>query len=44
MHGVSHVMIDAWRKRIGRLGAVDVKRLRHIWKQNSTTEETVGGA
>jgi putative transposase len=29
-HGVSDVTIYAWRKRLGKLGAVDVKRLKKL--------------
>jgi putative transposase len=34
-HGVSDVTIYAWRKRFGKLEAVDVKRLRQIEGENS---------
>ena len=33
-HGVSDVTIYAWRKRFGKLEAVDVKRLRQIESEN----------
>jgi putative transposase len=33
-HGISDVTIYAWRKRFGKLEAVDVKRLRHIEGEN----------
>ena len=34
-HGVSDVTIYAWRKRFGKLEAVDVKRLRQIENENA---------
>jgi putative transposase len=34
-HGISDVTIYAWRKRLGKLEAVDVKRLRQIEGENS---------
>jgi putative transposase len=34
-HGVSDVTIYAWRKRFGKLEAVDVKRLRQIETENA---------
>ena len=34
-HGVSDVTIYAWRKRFGKLKAVDVKRLRQIESENA---------
>ena len=34
-HGVSDVTIYAWRKRFGKLEAVDVKRLRQIEGENA---------
>ena len=34
-HGVSDVTIYAWRKRFGKLEAVDVKRLRQIESENA---------
>lgn len=34
-HGVSDVTICAWRKRFGKLKAVDVKRLRQIETENA---------
>jgi len=34
-HGVSDVMIYAWRKCSGKLEAVDVKRLRQIESENA---------
>jgi len=34
-HGVSDVTIYAWRKRFGKLEAVDVKRLRQIEIENA---------
>ncbi len=33
-HGVSDVTIYAWRKRFGKLEAVDVKRLRQLEAEN----------
>jgi transposase-like protein len=34
-HGVSDVTIYTWRKRFGKLEAVDVKRLRQIEGENA---------
>jgi len=34
-HGVSDVTIYAWRKRFGKLEAVDVKRLRQLEAENA---------
>ena len=34
-HGVSDVTIYAWRKRFGKLEAVDVKRLRQLEQENA---------
>ena len=34
-HGVSDVTIYAWRKRFGKLEAVDVKRLRQMESENA---------
>jgi putative transposase len=34
-HGVSDVTIYAWRKRFGKLEAVDAKRLRQIETENA---------
>ena len=34
-HGVSEQTIYLWRKRFGKLEAVDVKRLRQIENENS---------
>ena len=34
-HGVGDVTIYAWRKRFGKLEAVDVKRLRQIETENA---------
>ena len=34
-HGISDVTIYAWRKRFGKLEAVDVKRLRQIEGENA---------
>ena len=41
-HGVSDVTIYAWRKRFGKLEAVDVKRLRRDGE--CSAEETIGRA
>ena len=43
-HGVSDVMIYAWRKRFGKLEAVDVKRLRQIGTEKRSAEDAVGRA
>ena len=34
-HGISDVTLYAWRKRFGKLEAVDVKRLRQIEGENA---------
>lgn len=34
-HGISDVTIYAWRKRFGKLEAVDVRRLRQIEGENA---------
>ncbi len=34
-HGVSEQTICAWRKRFGKLEAVDVKRLRQLERENA---------
>jgi len=34
-HAVSEQTIYLWRKRFGKLEAVDVKRLRHLETENS---------
>jgi transposase-like protein len=34
-HGISDVTIYAWRKRFGKLEAVDVKRLRQVESENA---------
>jgi len=34
-HGISDVTIYAWRKRFGKLEAVDVKRLRQVETENA---------
>jgi putative transposase len=34
-HGVSDVTIYGWRKRFGKLEAVDVKRLRQVEGENA---------
>ncbi len=34
-HGVSEQTIYAWRKRFGKLEAVDVKRLRQLEQENA---------
>jgi putative transposase len=38
-HGISDVTIYAWRKRFGKLEAVDVKRLRQIESENATLKK-----
>ena len=38
-HGISDVTIYAWRKRFGKLEAVDVKRLRQVETENATLAE-----
>jgi len=40
-HGVSDVTIYAWRKRFGKLEAVDVKRLRQLELENSRLKKLV---
>jgi transposase-like protein len=34
-HGISDQTIYLWRKRFGKLEAVDVKRLRHLEAENA---------
>ncbi len=34
-HGISEVTIYAWRKRFGKLEALDVKRLRQLEQENA---------
>jgi putative transposase len=40
-HGVSDVTIYAWRKRFGKLEAVDVKRLRQLEFENGRLKKLV---
>jgi len=40
-HGVSDVTIYAWRKRFGKLEAVDVKRLRQLEAENSRLKKVL---
>jgi len=40
-HGVSDVTIYAWRKRFGKLEAVDVKRLRQLEHENSRLKKVL---
>ena len=40
-HGVSEQTIYAWRKRFGKLEAVDVKRLRHLEQENAKLKKRV---
>jgi putative transposase len=40
-HGVSDVTIYAWRKRFGRLEAVDVKRLRALEAENARLKKVL---
>jgi putative transposase len=40
-HGVSEQTIYAWRKRFGKLEAVDVKRLRHLEQENAKLKKLV---
>ncbi len=40
-HGVSEQTIFAWRKRFGKLEAVDVKRLRHLEQENAKLKKLV---
>ena len=40
-HGVSQQTIYAWRKRYGRLDAVDVRRLRQLEQENGRLKKLV---
>ena len=40
-HGVSDVTIYAWRKRFGKLEAVDVKRLRQLEFENARLKKVL---
>ena len=40
-HGVSEQTIYAWRKRFGKLEAVDVNRLRHLEQENAKLKKLV---
>lgn len=40
-HGVSDQTIYAWRKRFGKLEAVDVKRLRQLEQENGRLKKLV---
>ncbi len=40
-HGVSEQTIYVWRKRFGKLEAVDVKRLRQLEKENAKLKKLV---
>ncbi len=40
-HGVSEQTIYAWRKRFGKLEAVDVKRLRQLEQENAKLKTLV---
>ena len=40
-HGVSDVTIYAWRKRFGKLEAVDVKRLRQLEAENGRLKKVL---
>jgi len=40
-HGVSEQAIYAWRKRFGKLEAVDVKRLRQLEQENAKLKKLV---
>ncbi len=40
-HGVSEQTIYAWRKRFGKLEAVDVKRLRQLEQENAKLKKLV---
>jgi putative transposase len=40
-HGVSDVTIYAWRKRFGKLEAVDVKRLRALEAENARLKKVL---
>jgi putative transposase len=40
-HGISDQTIYLWRKRFGKLEAVDVKRLRHLEAENTKLKRLV---
>jgi putative transposase len=40
-HGISDQTIYLWRKRFGKLEAVDVKRLRHLEQENTKLKKLV---
>jgi putative transposase len=40
-HGISDQTIYLWRKRFGKLEAVDVKRLRHLEQENTKLRKQV---
>ncbi len=40
-HGISEQTIYAWRKRFGKLEAVDVKRLRQLEGENAKLKKLV---
>jgi putative transposase len=40
-HGISEQTIYLWRKRFGKLEAVDVKRLRQLEQENAKLEKLV---
>jgi putative transposase len=40
-HGVSEQTVYAWRKRFGKLEAVDVKRLRQLEQENAKLKKLV---
>ncbi len=40
-HGVSEQTIYVWRKRFGKLEAVDVKRLRQLEQENAKLKKLV---
>ncbi len=40
-HGISEQTIYAWRKRFGKLEAVDVKRLRQLEQENAKLKKLV---
>jgi transposase-like protein len=40
-HGISDVTVYAWRKRFGKLEAVDVKRLRQLEAENGRLKKVL---
>lgn len=40
-HGISDQTIYLWRKRFGKLEAVDVRRLRHLEQENARLKKLV---